>query len=192
MKEIIMKYRQKGSLTTIDYFCASGISGKTSSVLTYSAIFEFILSAGGLTALCTNPIWVVKTRMLSTSKDTPGAYRGIGQGITSIVRKEGLRGLYRGLLPSLFGVSHGAVQFAAYEKLKNYRARNRGDGSSLSSWDFLTLSALSKIFAGTVTYPYQVLRARMQTYDAQRTYKSVGDLLAQIIRKEGLKGFYKG
>ena len=151
-----------------------------------------LASVGGLTALFTNPIWVVKTRMLSTSKDTPGAYRGIRQGISSIVQKEGLRGLYHGLLPSLFGVSHGAVQFAAYEQLKNYRARKRGDGSSLSNWDFVTLSALSKIFAGTVTYPYQVLRARLQTYNAQSTYKSIGDLLSQISRKEGFLGFYKG
>lgn len=192
MKELILRYQPKGYLTTVDYFCASGISGRTENIIRSPAITKSLCSTGGLTALCTNPIWVVKTRMLSTSKDAPGAYRGIGQGITSIVRREGLRGLYRGLLPSLFGVSHGAVQFAAYEQLKNYRARSRGDGSDLSNWDFLILSGLSKLFAGTVTYPYQVLRARLQTYDAQRTYKSVGDLLTQITRKEGLIGFYKG
>ena len=130
--------------------------------------------------------------MLSTSRDAPGAYRGMGQGISSVVQKEGIRGLYRGLLPSLFGVSHGAVQFAAYEQLKNYRARKHDDGSRLSNWDFITLSALSKIFAGTVTYPYQVLRARLQTYNAQSSYKTIGDLLSQITRKEGFIGFYKG
>ena len=152
----------------------------------------YLCGVGALTALCTNPIWVVKTRMLSTSKETPGAYRGLSQGISTIVRREGFRGLYRGLIPSLFGVSHGAVQFAAYEQLKNYQTERRGHVSKLNNTDFLLSSALSKIFAGSVTYPYQVLRARLQTYDAGSTYKSVWDLLLQMVCKEGFVGFYKG
>ena len=62
----------------------------------------------------------------------------------------------------------------------------------LSNWDFLTLSALSKIFAGSVTYPYQVVRARLQTYDAPLKYKGAADVCKQVWRKEGLAGFYRG
>lgn len=46
-------------------------------------------------------------------------YTGFLDCLTQIAHKEGLRGLYKGLLPSLFLVSHGAIQFAVYEELKS-------------------------------------------------------------------------
>lgn len=146
-----------------------------------------------LTALCTNPIWVIKTRMLSTSATHPGAYQSIVDGATQIYRAEGVAGFYRGLVPSLFGVTHGAIQFMAYEQLKIYRARTlTGGQKDLGASDFLILSGLAKVIAGSSTYPYQVVRARLQMYDADSTYKSARDVVSQVWRKEGLKGFYKG
>jgi len=121
--------------------------------------------------------------------------------VRSIISSEGLAGFYRGLIPSLFGVSHGAVQFMAYEQLKRRRARQlagagagagAGQVAELSNWDYLVLSAGSKVFAGSVTYPYQVVRARLQTYNAEKAYKSARDVVVQVWRKEGLSGFYKG
>lgn len=39
----------------------------------------------------------------------------------SIIRDEGgLLSLYRGIVPALFLTSHGAIQFMAYEKMKQY------------------------------------------------------------------------
>lgn len=161
-------------LKSSDYFLASGISGI-------------------LTAVFTNPIWVIKTRMLSTAKNAPGAYRSIAHGTYELYHAEGIRGFYRGLLPSLFGVSHGAIQFMAYEQLKNRWARSRKGGKEgLTNMDFLTLSAVSKMFAGSITYPYQVVRARLQTYDAPQRYKGALDVVVQVFKREGLVGFYKG
>ena len=165
----------KQELRSSDYFLASGLSGI-------------------LTAVLTNPIWVIKTRMLSTARNTPGAYKSISHGTLELYRTEGVRGFYRGLLPSLFGVSHGAIQFMAYEQLKNHFALTYRNGSkqNLTNTDFLTLSALSKMFAGSITYPYQVVRARLQTYDASTQYRGAWDVVVQVFRREGIQGFYKG
>ncbi|KAI9881398.1 MAG: hypothetical protein M1830_003405 [Pleopsidium flavum] len=151
--------------------------------------------ASGVAALSTNPIWVIKTRMLSTSSKHPGAYTSVLDGTRQIFRSEGLAGFYRGLVPSLFGVSHGALQFMAYEQLKRYRGIDGATGGQkreLSNTDYLLLSALAKIFAGVLTYPYQVVRARLQTYEAGKTYKSARDVVQQVWRREGAGGFYKG
>ena len=131
--------------------------------------------------------------MLSTSANHPGAYTSIIDGTRQIYRSEGLSGFYRGLVPSQFGVTHGALQFMAYEQLKIYRKNSTsGEKKDLSAVDYLVLSGLAKIFAGSVTYPYQVVRARLQMYDADSTYNSARDVVAQVWRKEGLGGFYKG
>ena len=146
-----------------------------------------------LTAVATNPIWVIKTRMLSTPSSHPGAYKSILDGTQRLYVSDGLLGFYRGLVPSLFGVSHGALQFMAYEQLKVHRGhRLDGGQNDLVAADFLVLSGLAKIFAGSTTYPYQVVRARLQMYDADRTYRNARDVVAQMWRKEGLAGFYKG
>ncbi|KFX95358.1 hypothetical protein O988_05831, partial [Pseudogymnoascus sp. VKM F-3808] len=91
--------RQSSALTPADYFLAS-------------------LGAGLLTTLATNPIWVLKTRMLSTDRGAVGAYPSMWAGARAIARTEGWRGFYRGMGASCLGVSHGAVQFGVYEPMK--------------------------------------------------------------------------
>jgi solute carrier family 25 folate transporter 32 len=146
--------------------------------------------------------------MLSTGSQAPGAYTSLSSGIKQIYATEGVKGFYRGLVPALFGVSHGALQFMAYERLKILRSNSMrhddtvgmGDsdkaglatGTRLGNLDFFVLSGLSKVFAGCVTYPYQVVRSRLQTYEAHLLYRGTTDAMRQIWAKEGLAGFYKG
>lgn len=139
--------------------------------------------------------------MLSTGKQVPGAYASFTSGTRQIYQTEGLRGFYRGLVPALFGVSQGALQFMAYEKLKVLRSRfvNKdsladgvGEARKLGNLDFFALSSLSKLFSGCITYPYQVVRSRLQTYEAHLLYRGVTDAVIQIWAREGLAGFYKG
>ncbi|KAJ9627302.1 mitochondrial FAD carrier protein flx1 [Taxawa tesnikishii (nom. ined.)] len=58
--------------------------------------------------------------------------------------------------------------------------------------DYLLLSAVSKMFAGSITYPYQVVRARLQIYDAKNKYQNARDVVKQVFKREGISGFYKG
>ncbi|KAG5966536.1 hypothetical protein E4U57_002184 [Claviceps arundinis] len=178
------------------YFVASGLAGATTSALT-------------------NPIWVLKTRMLSSDRGAVGAYPSMLAGIRTILRTEGVAGFYRGLTVSLLGVSHGAVHFAVYEPAKRmYFKRRRGqqDASGLGAGDgdgagtgtgrenlkmtnqaTVVISSVAKLVAGAVTYPYQVLRSRMQNYRADERFgRGVGDVVARIWREEGFVGFYRG
>jgi solute carrier family 25 folate transporter 32 len=45
-------------------------------------------------------------------------YFSVFHGLRSMMKEEGWKALYKGLGPSLLGISHVAVQFPLYEQLK--------------------------------------------------------------------------
>lgn len=56
--------------------------------------------------------------------------------------------------------------------------------------EYLTFAAVSKLIAAAATYPYQVIRARLQ--DQNHTYKGAWDCVKQTWRYERLPGFFRG
>ncbi|KAJ1342123.1 hypothetical protein BSLG_003302 [Batrachochytrium salamandrivorans] len=81
-------------------------------------------------------------------------------GLVTIFRKEGWRALYKGLGPSIVGVSHVAIQFPLYEKLKLVLKDSDGQ---IGGHEIVFASAISKMVASSVTYPHEVVRTRFQT-----------------------------
>ncbi|OZJ03895.1 hypothetical protein BZG36_03953 [Bifiguratus adelaidae] len=148
--------------------------------------------AGLGTAVVSNPVWVIKTRMCTTRRSDPGAYRNVVHGLVRLWRDEGIRGYYRGMVPALFGTAHGALQFMAYEEMKKWRGAGGPDGRRLENGEYLVMAAGSKIFAAVVTYPYQVLRARLQNAAQKTQYTGTMDAIRKMYRAEGLRSFYKG
>ncbi|KAK7886489.1 hypothetical protein WMY93_026110 [Mugilogobius chulae] len=150
--------------------------------------------AGVLTLTITNPIWVTKTRLvLQYDAGLSGKhYKGMVDALVKIYRQEGLAGLYKGYIPGLFGTSHGALQFMAYEELKRdyNKYKKAPSDAKLSALEYITMAALSKLFAAATTYPYQVVRARLQ--DQHNKYNGVIDVVRRTWRNEGFVGFYKG
>lgn len=80
------------------------------------------MTAGASGTVLTNPLWVVKTRFMAQATLPPSdaKYRHTLDAVVRIYRTEGFRAFYKGLLPSLMGVSHVAVQFPLYEKAKSW------------------------------------------------------------------------
>uniref|UniRef100_A0A6M2DLP2 Solute carrier family 25 member 32 n=1 Tax=Xenopsylla cheopis TaxID=163159 RepID=A0A6M2DLP2_XENCH len=151
--------------------------------------------AGTLSLAITNPIYVIKTRLClqyGNEKLNAKQYSGMFNGLQQIYTKEGIRGLYRGFVPGMFGVSHGAVQFMTYEEMKTrYNIyRNFPIDTKMSSSEYIVFAAISKLVAAVTTYPYQVIRARLQ--DHNQSYKGTWDCIKITWKYEHVKGFYKG
>ncbi|KAK7305839.1 hypothetical protein VNO77_43751 [Canavalia gladiata] len=178
--------------------------------------------SGCVNVLLTNPIWVVVTRMQTHKKDinrTPPGQGllvateppilsaveplpyGTGHVIQEIYDEAGVRGFWKGVLPTLIMVSNPSIQFMLYEsmltKLKKRRAGSKKDGNGVAALEIFLLGALAKLGATVVTYPLLVVKARLQarqdkTGDRRHHYKGTWDAIIKMIRYEGFYGFYKG
>ncbi|KAG2408757.1 Folate transporter [Vigna angularis] len=112
--------------------------------------------------------------------------------------------LYRGIVPGLFLVSHGAIQFTAYEELrkvivdfksKRSTVHNQNPDKLLNSVDYAVLGATSKLAAILLTYPFQVMRARLQqrpSGDGVPRYMDTWHVVKETARFEGIRGYYRG
>ncbi|KAL8477835.1 hypothetical protein ACS0TY_029941 [Phlomoides rotata] len=157
--------------------------------------------AGGLVTVCTNPIWLVKTRLQLQTPQQAHPYSGFHDALRTILKEEGWMTLYKGLGPGLVLVTHAAVQFTAYEELKKMIHDFRTEGSSktaadpLDTLDYAILGASSKLAAIISTYPFQVIRARLQqrpSLEGIPRYMDSWHAIKETARFEGLRGFYKG
>ncbi|KAI8542558.1 hypothetical protein RHMOL_Rhmol08G0146800 [Rhododendron molle] len=159
----------------------------------------------------------------------------ISDAVRTILKEEGWSALYKGLVPGLFLVTHGAIQFTAYEELRKavvefrsadseedssavellvldriklgngWNQGNKGfdggdefDGSTVegaNTIDYATLGASSKVAAILLTYPFQVIRSRLQQRPSKGgipMYMDSWHVVKETARFEGFRGFYRG
>ncbi|KAI9295290.1 mitochondrial carrier [Neoconidiobolus thromboides FSU 785] len=148
------------------------------------------MSAGALCTISTSPLWVIKTRIMTQSNTTDYRYNGTLDAFKSILRIEGIKGFYKGLMPSLLGVSHVAVQFPLYEHLKLLATMNN---EKVKTSSLLLSSGIAKLVASCLTYPHEVIRTRLQN-QTKKPYKYNGviNTIKIIGKEEGYRGYYKG
>ncbi|EFO86058.1 hypothetical protein GCK72_005036 [Caenorhabditis remanei] len=148
----------------------------------------------GSAIMCiTNPIWLTKTRLcLQYENQQTKRYTGMIDCMRQTVQQEGFFGLYRGFVTGVIGTTHGAVQIAAYSWMIDKRCAARGlpKDTFLNQTDYVVASSTSKILATTVTFPYQVLRTRMQDHNTDS--RGVWKTTLKTIRNEGATGLWKG
>lgn len=165
---------------TINYFTSSSLAGITTSILT-------------------NPIWVLKTRIIAKSTNESGAYRSVWDGIRTMIRDESIASFWKGSIPSMFQVFQASLQITIYDHLKNYifkkKPNTEGDFTAvaphLSTAQYLYTSATSKIISTLVMYPTQVIKSRLQNSHQSNT--TIVQVIRNLYFKEGgFLAFYKG
>ena len=158
---------------------------------------HMLLLCGGLAGMTSSimcyPLDLV--RAILTVQTTKKHYNGMGDALSRIYSKEGVRGLYKGLIPSLMGIApYVAINFAAFDFFKEIYLPSR----SSPYFDLINLlcGAAAGACAATVTYPSDVIRRKLQLSGVEGIdlpkYKGIWDCCTQIAAKEGAVGFYRG
>ncbi|KAI5780721.1 phosphate carrier protein [Peziza echinospora] len=160
---------------------------KTWVYLAGSASAEFIADI----ALC--PFEAVKVRMQTT---IPPAFTGTVSGISSIVSKEGVAGLYKGLIP-LWGrqIPYTMMKFASFETIvdeiyhtlpKKKSEYGKGTQTAVS----FVGGYLAGILCAAISHPADVLVSKLNAN--KNPNEASGAAIGRIYKDIGFRGLWNG
>lgn len=157
--------------------------------------------AGGAATLCLHPLDLIKTRLQVTTKQrnsylipssSPASM--VGQ-FRQIIEVDGIKGLYRGLLPNFIGaVTSWGTYFLLYSYFKQIAQRGKeGTTTRLSSLEYFVAAGAASFSTVTITNPIWLLKVKMCTQDLTNPqFRNTAHAIKEIYAKNGLKGFYVG
>ncbi|XP_058067932.1 mitochondrial carrier protein CoAc2 [Magnolia sinica] len=160
--------------------------------------------AGGTAVLFTYPLDLVRTKLayqvvgssrlnIGGQLHTEPIYKGISDCVSKIYRQGGIRGLYRGAAPSLYGIfPYSGLKFYFYEEMKSHVP----EGHKKDIMVNLVCGSVAGLLGQTITYPLDVVRRQMQvqTLSAATRGEVKGTLetLVMITQKQGWRQLFSG
>ncbi|KAK9077712.1 hypothetical protein SSX86_006049 [Deinandra increscens subsp. villosa] len=156
-------------------------------------------AAGGTAILCTYPLDLARTKLAHEVVDAkaslgngPGNRKsGIKSVIGSVYRENGMRGLYRGIGPTLMGIlPYAGMRFCVYEELKRHVSEEHQRSMIMS----LSCGALSGLLGQTVTYPLDVVKKQMQVNNLQAPPGGANtwNTITTIVSEQGWRQLFAG
>ncbi|CAJ1341855.1 unnamed protein product [Effrenium voratum] len=151
--------------------------------------------SNAVAACFTNPVDVIKVRMqLAGVSQLTSCNATVLSAVRQLWESEGLRGLHRGLQPSMLReLSYSGLRMGLYEPVREHLVKLQG-------WEGTKTSPLViKVIAGATTgavgallaNPFDLLKVRMQGSDALSRV-SVTAALRSIYQQAGLVGLWRG
>ncbi|KAI1189690.1 mitochondrial carrier domain-containing protein [Nemania serpens] len=155
------------------------------------------LAAGGIAAFVGNPADLALIRMQSDGLKPIAErknYKSVFDAMTTIVRSEGVTGLWAGATPTVVrAMSLNLGQLAFFSEAK---AQLRTRTSWAPQTQTLAASAIAGFFASFFSLPFDFAKTRLQKQqrgpDGKLPYKSMVDCFVKVARQEGLLRFYRG
>ena len=150
-------------------------------LLQYGSVFYTALNC------FTYPLAVIKTRMQALSQPGAQLSNSTFLALRTVVRREGMLGLYKGFNAMAWGVGPAhAVYFATYEGAKEALGGNRPGHQVLATG---AAGALATVAADAVMTPLDVVKQRLQL--ANTPYKGMLDCFVKMLKHEGPGAFYR-
>ncbi|XP_031153486.1 mitochondrial uncoupling protein 2-like [Sander lucioperca] len=179
------------------------VGGGSADLVPTAAVKIFSAGAAGCVAeLVTLPLDTAKVRLQIQGESKPSLkgqrmkYRGVFGTIFTMVKTEGPRSLYSGLVAGLHRqMGFASVRIGLYDTMKQFYTRgseNAGIGTRLLAG--CTTGAMAVAFA----QPTDVVKVRFQAQvrlpesNSVKRYSSTFDAYKTIARDEGIRGLWKG
>ncbi|KAF8040668.1 hypothetical protein BT93_B2789 [Corymbia citriodora subsp. variegata] len=151
-------------------------------------------AAGCTTLILIYPLDIAHTRLAADLGRTEvRQFQGIYHFLVTIHKKDGIRGIYRGLPASLHGmVVHRGLYFGGFDTMKELLSEE--SKFELALWKRWLVAQAVTTSAGLVSYPLDTVRRRMMMQSGleKPMYSSTFDCWRKIYRMEGVASFYRG
>uniref|UniRef100_G3PQW6 EF-hand domain-containing protein n=1 Tax=Gasterosteus aculeatus aculeatus TaxID=481459 RepID=G3PQW6_GASAC len=147
-------------------------------------------AAGAVSRTGTAPLDRMKVFMqVHSSKTNPISLVG---GFKRMIREGGLTSLWRGNGINVLKIApETAIKFMAYEQVRCFKKLLSSEGKKIETHKRFLAGSMAGATAQTAIYPMEVLKTRL-TLRKTGQYSGMFDCAKTILRKEGLKAFYKG
>ncbi|NXC90928.1 UCP3 protein, partial [Cercotrichas coryphoeus] len=167
-----------------------------------TAAMKFVSAgmAGCIADLCTFPLDTAKVRLqIQGEVRIPRTissveYRGVLGTLSTMVRTEGARSLYRGLAAGLQRqMSFASIRIGLYDSVKQLYAPKGAENTGMSTR--LLAGCTTGAVAVACAQPTDVVKVRFQARslsDSARRYSSTVDAYRTIAREEGIHGLWRG
>lgn len=172
--------------------------------------------SGVISVFCTYPLDLIRVRLAYETRNNELNKNGTGRilHIVKTIIKEGhegntivqLKNFYRGFVPTVIGmIPYAGVSFWAHDALHDlfrstylapYAVQKRQPNSRrppLTAWAQLCAGGIAGMCAQTSSYPFEVVRRRMQVSGVtnQQSFGMVATA-RQVIRAQGVRGLFVG
>ncbi|CAL8361969.1 unnamed protein product [Gadus morhua 'NCC'] len=150
------------------------------------------------------PATLIRTR-LQVQKGK-SLYSGTFDAFFKILKREGVRGLYRGFMVNSFTLISGQAYITTYELVRKYVSNYSSDNTLKS----LVAGGSASLVAQSITVPIDVvsqqlmmqgqeghptrfqLEAKVREGMSKRMFGQTRDIISQIFAADGFRGFYRG
>jgi len=204
------------------YFTSYEVSNRflSARLPTQGGSFLVDFTSGLIAEVCSCVLWVpidvvkerlqVQSTLVRQLPDT-ALYKGNIDAALTIIRTEGLRGIYKGYGATLMSFGpFSAFYFLFYERLKHLSAQlihhdkstqriKKSLGSPIVELPFYTIvfcAATSGALASFVTNPLDLAKLRLQIDRRRGTaifnYRNIFDGVRRIWKEEGVRGLFRG
>ncbi|GAA6066732.1 calcium-binding mitochondrial carrier protein SCaMC-1, partial [Tachysurus ichikawai] len=110
-------------------------------------------------------------------------------GFKQMIKEGGVTSLWRGNGVNVLKIApETAIKFMAYEQ---YKKLLTSEGGKIQTYERFMAGSLAGATAQTAIYPLEVMKTRL-TLRKTGQYSGMFDCAKKILKKEGLRAFYKG
>ncbi|KAK7468731.1 carnitine transporter [Stygiomarasmius scandens] len=156
-------------------------------------------TSGGFGGVCAvlvgHPFDLTKTRLQTAA---PGTYNGAIDVVKKTLAKDGVTGMYRGMVPPLLGVTPiFAVSFWAYDASKRliFALTPNRTTNQLSTTELAAAGFLSAVPTTAVTAPVERAKVLLQVQGqggSEQKYTGVLDVMRHLYKEGGVRSIFRG